>query len=315
MNIAEAVTYLHPDKICDIISDTIVDECITCDDFSPRVAIEVIGGHGLIVLIGEITADTIIDFQWVAKETYKKLTGEDIVVLDNIAFQSPEIKEKVDNGGAGDQGLMIGYACNENDMQIPSEMYYARKLLQGFNVDGKSQVIVKGKSVESVVLSVQGQTQDKLESQIDWIIPTKGVKKYCNNIGSFNIGGFEADSGCTGRKIVADAYGGRVPVGGGAFSGKDPTKVDRSAAYMARYIAKRILKHSGAHEVLVKLGYVIGKAEPLLKEAYIDGVLEKFPYDCRPQAIIERFDLLRPIYADTAKNGHFGREGLPWEQV
>jgi S-adenosylmethionine synthetase len=313
MNIAESVTCCHPDKICDIISDTIVDACLAKDPHS-RVAVETTGGHGLIVLMGEITTKAQVDYVWMARQVYRELTGEDIVVLSNITTQSPEIKTKVDSGGAGDQGLMIGYACNENEQQIPMEMCYARKLLEGIGVDGKSQVIMDRNVVKSVVLSIQGKSKDVLESIVGWTIPNK-CEMYCNNIGSFNIGGFESDSGCTGRKIVVDAYGGRVPVGGGAFSGKDPTKVDRSAAYMARWVAKQILNRSGAGEVLVKLGYVIGKAEPLLKEAYIDGKLEKFPYDCRPQAIIERFDLLRPIYADTAKNGHFGREGLPWEEV
>lgn len=312
MNIAESVTSRHPDKICDIISDSIVDAFIKQDKNS-KVAIDTMGGHGQIYLVGEITSNAIIDIIGVVKKTYRKLVGKSILVTGNISQQSPEINNKVKNGGAGDQGLMIGYACNENEMYLPQEMYLARKLLSGYKVDGKSQVVMDGNKIINVVLSVQGKSQRELEKRVDKVCGE--VEKYCNNIGSFKIGGFDADSGCTGRKIVVDAYGGRVPVGGGAFSGKDPSKVDRSGAYMARFIAKNLLKKYGAKEVLVKLGYVIGKEEPLLQEAIVDGKKMAFDYDCRPKAIIERFDLLRLIYADLALNGHFGRKSLEWEKV
>lgn len=308
MHIAESVTSRHPDKICDIISDAIVDACLEQDKFS-RVAVETIGGHNTVCLIGEVTTNAHTDYAKVARETYRELTGKEIGVFTNIVKQSNEIKKKVDNGGAGDQGMMIGYACNENDMFLPKEMYLARKLLEGYEVDGKSQVACTPRMVYDVVLSVQGKSQQELENRVKEVCGE--CEMYCNNIGSFDVGGFDSDSGCTGRKIVVDAYGSRVPVGGGAFSGKDPTKVDRSGAYMARWIALQLLKEYEAHEVLVKLGYVIGKSEPLLKEAYIDGVIEDVRFDCRPQAIIERFDLRRPIYKDTAMNGHFGR-GLIW---
>ena len=311
MYIAESVTSRHPDKICDIISDSILDECLRQDPKS-RVAVETIGGHGKIAVYGEVTTNADVNYFDVIYNMYLEITGKPIKVNTNIVQQSPEIKDKVDTGGAGDQGLMIGYACMENEMYMPQEMYYAKKLLEGYEVDGKSQVVMENEAiVKNVVLSVQGEVQNRLEQRVFKVIGD--VPMYCNNIGEFNIGGFDSDSGCTGRKIVVDSYGGRVPVGGGAFSGKDPSKVDRSGAYMARWIALQYLRRFSADEVLVKLGYVIGKAEPLLKEAIVDGRKIRVDYDCRPEAIIERFDLLRPIYRDTAIKGHFGRDGVPWD--
>jgi S-adenosylmethionine synthetase len=224
---------------------------------------------------------------------------------------------------------MIGYACNYNEMKIPQEMYLARKLLKHFKTDGKSQVTIKGDMIEKVVLSVQGKRNSYLKRCIYERLGE--CESYCNNTGSFEVGGLDADSGVTGRKIVQDSYGPRVPVGGGAFSGKDATKVDRSGAYMARFIALNILKQTNIpeNEVLVKLGYVIGKAEPLMAVTEIrrrskrgDGlqVLETFDidqkeYDCRPQAIIERFNLRKPIYLQTARDGHFGIKSYKWEQT
>ena len=314
--IAESVTYLHPDKICDQISDAILDECLKQDPLS-KVAIEVVGGHGLISLIGEITTKADINLVKIAQEYYKSILGKDIVVKSNITQQSGEIAQGVDTGGAGDQGIMIGYACRENEMFIPNEMYLARKLLKGINTDGKSQVVIENGKIESVVLSVQGKSKEELKEHIKDIKDFNGSAKYfLNNTGSFEVGGFDADTGCTGRKIVVDAYGPRVPVGGGAFSGKDPTKVDRSAAYMARWVALKLLKKHGAKEVLVKIGYVIGGPQPLLKVAYIDGKETIFNFDCRPEAIIEKFDLRKPIYANTAKQGHFGFIGeYTWEKI
>src|SRR3989344_2179251 len=314
--IAESVTYLHPDKICDQISDLLLDEYLKVDPRA-RVAIETIGGHGQIGLYGEVTAKSEVNIKKIVKDYYKKLTGQNIRVQSFITVQSPEIAQGVDNGGAGDQGIMVGYACNENEQKIPQEMYLARKLLEGFDVDAKSQVTIEKGQVSSVVLSVQGKTREELISRVlESGIKVNKKQIYANNTGSFEIGGFDADSGCTGRKIVVDAYGPRVPVGGGAFSGKDATKVDRSGAYMARFIALQLLKKKGAREVLVKLGYVIGKAEPLIKIALIDGVEELFDYDCRPNAIIERLDLRKPKFLKTARNGHFGKIGkYTWEVV
>jgi len=314
--IAESVTYLHPDKICDQISDSILDEYLKQDPYS-KVAVETVGGHGLITLIGEITSKVNIDISKVAKDYYKKITGKQIIVKSNVSKQSPEIAKGVKIGGAGDQGIMIGYACAENEAFIPNELYLARKLLEGVNTDGKSQVVIKDNKVMSVVLSVQGKTKLQLKRYINNLNLFNGsAKYYLNNTGSFNIGGFDADSGCTGRKIVVDAYGPRIPVGGGAFSGKDATKVDRSAAYMARWIALKLLKKYGVKEVLVKIGYVIGGVQPVLKVAYIDGKEITFNFDCRPEAIIERFDLRKPIYTQTARRGHFGFIGdYLWEKI
>lgn len=314
---AESVTAYHPDKICDRISDAILDACLEQDPMS-RVAVETMGGHGKIYLTGEITTKAEIDPKAIALKVY----GRPAKVYSNIAKQSPEIAQGVDTGGAGDQGVMIGYACNETHNYLPEEMYIARSLLAQYDVDGKSQVVLnENREIESIVLSVMGKTQDDLKAHVyAWLMQStaKLVKTphiYCNNTGSFDIGGFDADAGMTGRKIVVDAYGPRVPVGGGAFSGKDPSKVDRSAAYMARWVALQLLKKYGAKEVLVKLGYVIGNADPLIKTAIVDGVEEEVQYDCRPNAIIERFQLRRPIYLDTATHGHFGRTQLPWEQT
>jgi len=320
---AESVTAWHPDKICDQISDAIVDECLKQDEFS-RVAVETTGGHNTIVLIGEITTKADVDFVDVARRTYRDLTGKDIGVFSNIVKQSREIAQGVNTGGAGDQGIMVGYACNDNPMFIPQELFIARKLLEEFKVDGKSQVTLDDNKASDIVISIQGKTSEELVKYVKnyakkhkgWF--HEGSAIYANNTGSFMIGGFDSDSGCTGRKIVVDAYGPRVPVGGGSFSGKDPTKVDRSGAYMARWMALSLLKKAGAKEVTVKLAYVIGGEEPVMITACIDGRTHNISggsYDCRPIAIIERFKLRRPIYLETARYGHFGFKHYPWEQV
>jgi S-adenosylmethionine synthetase len=313
--IAESVTYLHPDKICDQISDVLLDAYLKQDPYA-RVAIEAVGGHGNIALFGEVTSEHKINHEAVIRKYYKKITGQNVKISSNIVKQSPEISQGVDQGGAGDQGIMIGYACSDNESYLPQEMYLCRRLLDGFDQDGKSQVTIENGKITSVVLSVQGKTQIELKQHVaDVGIKIDQSNIFANNTGSFEMGGFEADSGCTGRKIVVDAYGPRVPVGGGAFSGKDPTKVDRSAAYMARWIALQLLNKYGAKEVIVKLGYAIGHRQPLIKSAYVDNGEVSFDYDCRPFAIIERFNLREPIYADLAKNGHFGRKNLAWEQI
>lgn len=320
---AEFVTFAHPDKICDQISDAILDECLRQDPFS-RVAVETMGGHGIISLMGEVTTKAQINYKNIAKRVYKGITGKDISIKINIVTQAPEIAKGVNKGGAGDQGIMIGYACNENEMNLPQELYLSRKLLEPFKVDGKSQVTLSDGFIKELVLSVQGKTQKELREYIglfmtqDMMSSQTMPNVYCNNTGSFDIGGFDSDSGVTGRKIVVDAYGPRVPVGGGAFSGKDATKVDRSGAYMARWIALKLLQTYGANEVLVRIGYVIGKEDPIMATAIINKDYKEelnFRYDCRPQAIIEKFGLRKPIYLQTARFGHFGIKSYPWEQI
>lgn len=296
INTAECVSNWHPDKICDLIADNIVIECLKQDPDS-RCAIEVLGGHGQVVISGEVTTKAIVDYCKITRDFYKSHCGNDIGVMCNIVTQSPDIALGVDRGGAGDQGIMYGYACDENDLKIPQEMYLARKLLEPFKVDAKSQVTIENGLVTDIVLSVQGKSQDELKKYVsDFMVShyfpvSKNLSIYCNYTGKFEIGGFDADCGVTGRKIVVDQYGARVPVGGGAFSGKDFTKVDRSAAYFARWIALDLLQRSFAHEVLVEIAYCIGKSEPLMVTANIDGDKKDVfsLYDCRPQSIIKFF--------------------------
>jgi S-adenosylmethionine synthetase len=322
---AEMVTECHPDKICDQVADGILDRCLMQDNHS-RVAVEVLGGHGVMYLVGEITTKAVVNYGIVAKEIYFNLTGKKIRVVSKIVSQAPEIAQGVNGGGAGDQGVMVGYACHDNEAKMPHEIYLAKKLLLPFEVDGKSQVTIEDGKITNIVLSVQGKTQRELSIYVadffmkeDRFLKNCKVEVFCNNTGSFDVGGFDADTGCTGRKIVIDQYGPRVPVGGGSFSGKDATKVDRSAAYMARYIALQFEKENPkGSDVLVQLAYAIGKAEPVMAVVHVNGLIfgvDQKKYDCRPEAIIERFGLRNPIYLDLARNGHFGRKNLPWEKI
>jgi S-adenosylmethionine synthetase len=322
---AEYVSAWHPDKVCDQISDAILDACLSQDPMS-RVAIETMGGHGTINLTGELTTKADISPIKIARAVYSGLYPQmkEPTIISNIAKQSPDISQGVDTGGAGDQGIMIGYACNESPENMPIEMSLAKQILLPFETDAKSQVTtgwIKGQKygITDLVLSVAGKTQKELEKYLATLDIAADAFWYCNNTGAFEIAGFDADAGVTGRKIVIDQYGPNIPVGGGAFSGKDPTKVDRSGAYMARYIALDLLKKRGVGSVLVKLAYVIGRDSPLMATALFDNLQEVginyADYDCRPQAIIERFDLRRPIYQQTARDGHFGIKSYPWEQV
>ncbi len=292
---AESISNWHPDKICDLIADNIVKECLKQDKNS-RCAVEVFGGHGLIIVGGEITTRAIIDYGKITREFYLNHCGKEIGVVTNIVTQSLDIALGVDKGGAGDQGIMVGYACDENDEFIPQEKYLADRLLDPFKTDAKSQVTIKDGIVTDIILSVQGKSQEELRQYVlDFCSKYKLTVPhiYCNYTGRFEIGGFDADCGVTGRKIVCDQYGPRVPVGGGAFSGKDFTKVDRSGAIMARHIALKELWKNKAHEVLVKIAYCIGKIEPIMVIAIIDGkeidVSKK--YNCRPQSIIRKLKL------------------------
>jgi len=328
---AEAVSYLHPDKICDQISDAIVDLHLDLDP-TARVAVECAGGHGSVTLYGEVTSKVQVDYEPVVQKTYKILTGNDIEVFGHITKQSPDIAKGVDKGGAGDQGIMVGYATRDTKKGMPRDLQMAKDLLIPFKADAKSQVTydwVKDTPTD-IVLSVQGKSKKELEQYIaEFTVSNPNyyfrevVKKYCNNTGAFEIGGFDADSGVTGRKIVQDQYGPSVPTGGGAFSGKDPTKVDRSGAYMARWLALNLLHKYGEDYVVVSIAYVIGSKYPVMIEAIVDGVpfnrmdtfIRGYKIDMSVEGIIERFDLRRPIYQDLAKNGHFGRAKLPWEKL
>ena len=328
MKTAEYVSPSHPDKVCDQISDAILDEALKQDKNS-RVAVEVMGGHGKIKITGEVTTKASLSYEQIAKDVYEDCGYEsEIDVEVNITSQSEEIKRGVDEGGAGDQGIMIGYACNENKFKIPQEYLLARDLIkfiyESKKVDAKSQITVSGDKVDFIVVSAADFESDNLRKIVNsWIsqdkpfiekMNFKNCKIIPNPAGDWSMSGFDADAGLTGRKIVVDSYGPRVPVGGGAFSGKDATKVDRSGAYMARKIALNYLKNREAQEVLVKLGYVIGMSEPVMKEVVIDKKKEEIEgFNLKPNNIIQDLELRSPIYGDLARWGHFGRKDVNWE--
>jgi S-adenosylmethionine synthetase len=306
---AEVVTPRHPDKLCDRISDAILDECLKQDP-NTRAAIETMGGHGIINVTGELTTKAFVD----VPEVVKKVYGKDIGVQTNIVRQSPEIAQGVDTGGAGDQGIMIGYACNDNEEMVPQEYYLARKLAQriyeDYPFDGKTQITLLEDGKVRVVASFQNTKTRVLEDlckRFFRVLDIEIESLHCNPAGDWSLGGFDADAGLTGRKLAVDNYGPRVPLGGGAFSGKDATKVDRSAAYMARYIAVGLLKENDAKEVLVRLAYAIGYDQPLEATAIIDGKVESIEgYDISPREIIRLLDLKKPQFSETAEWGHMG---------
>ena len=319
---AEFVSPKHPDKICDQISDAILDECLKLDPRS-RVAIEVMGGHGIVTVTGELTTTGFIDIPKIVH----RIAGN-VGVQTNIVPQSLEIAQGVDIGGAGDQGIMIGYACNETPNYMPLEYELARSLCRfiykRFPYDGKTQVTIEDGEIVAIVASFQNVPRASLLGVVNqWLLGTETPTKegdiplvYINEAGDWSQGGFDADTGVTGRKIVVDAYGPRVPVGGGAFSGKDPSKVDRSAAYMARKIAVDYLKANNFKEVGVAIAYVIGRPEPLAVHIVVDGTYrpEIYPYyDLTPNGIIKFLDLRKPQYEETAKWGHFG-QGFNWDK-
>jgi S-adenosylmethionine synthetase len=360
---SESVTEGHPDKIADQISDAILDACLAEDPYS-RVACETLTCTGLIVVAGEITTKTYVDFQTLVRETVREIGYDDALkgfdcntcgVISTINRQSPDIAQGVDTGGAGDQGMMFGYASNETPELMPTPISLAHRLaekltevrksgtLPYLRPDGKSQVTVEYDSnykpvrVDAVVISTQhaeevGNDQlraDILRHVIQTVIPPQlldaDTKYHINPTGRFVIGGPMGDTGLTGRKIIVDTYGGMGRHGGGAFSGKDATKVDRSAAYMARYIAKNIVAAGLADRAEVQLAYAIGVADPVsiridtfgtgtLPEAtLIELVRENF--SLTPKGIIESLNLRRPIFKQTAAYGHFGRSGeaFTWE--
>ncbi len=375
---SESVTEGHPDKISDIISDAILDEIMRHDPMG-RVACEVTVTTGLVMVVGEISTSTYVDISKVVRECVREV-GYDrakygfdcdtCAVITAIDEQSPDIALGVDNSleakngekaygeiGAGDQGIMFGYACNETEELMPLSISLAHKLtlklsqvrksgeISYIRPDGKSQVTVvydendRPVAVDTVVVSTQHSedvTQEELrkdimEKVILPVIPadllTEDTKYYINPTGRFVVGGPQGDSGHTGRKLIVDTYGGAARHGGGAFSGKDPTKVDRSAAYAARYVAKNVVAAGLADRCELQLAYAIGVAEPVsvrvdtfgtakVSESIIEELVAKH-FDLRPAAIIEKLDLRRPIYKQTASYGHFGRTDLdlPWEKT
>ena len=311
---AEFVSPKHPDKICDFIADSILDVYLASDPES-RVAVEVMGGHKLITINGEVTSHGKPDIE----KLVKNIVGNDYKIISNIVAQSPEIARGVDTGGAGDQGIMKGYATSETPEFLPLEYVLARdlckKIYEKYPYDGKTQVTVEVKSgklkVKSVVASFQNTKSEELLKLVKKII---SADEYLINLaGEWTQGGFAADAGLAGRKIIVDNYGPEIPVGGGSFSGKDYTKVDRSGAYMARKIAVDLLQKRNAKEIYTKLAYAIGKKDPVMVVAVIDGQEEKITgYDLTPRGIRESLKLDEVKFADTASWGHFGR-GFPWQ--
>ncbi len=367
---SESVSEGHPDKVADQISDAILD-AILAQDPKARVAAETLCNTGLVVLAGEITTHANVDYIQVARETIKRIGYDNTdfgidyrgcAVMVCYDKQSPDIAQGVDEGagidldqGAGDQGLMFGYACDETPELMPAAIHYAHRLVERqsqlrkdgrlpwLRPDAKSQVTlryVNGRpvAVDTVVLSTQ-HAPDVSHSQIEeavieeiikQVLPREwlaGTRYLVNPTGRFVIGGPQGDCGLTGRKIIVDTYGGASPHGGGAFSGKDPTKVDRSAAYAARYVAKNVVAAGLARQCQVQVSYAIGVAKPINITVYTEGtgvipddqiaLLVREHFDLRPKGIVHMLDLLRPIYQKTAAYGHFGREEpeFTWERT
>ncbi len=338
----ESVTSGHPDKVCDQISDAILDESLRHDPTS-RVAVESFGSHGLLVVAGEVTTRAAINYAAIARDVYRDIGYEDeLMITTHVAEQSPDIAQGVDTGGAGDQGIMYGFATDETPEFLPAAVVGVHRLaahletlrrrdprFRWLGPDGKTQLTVSGGRIRTALVSAQhadGIAHDEIRELITQhlIRPIIGgddaIEILVNPTGKFSVGGFTADTGLTGRKLMVDTYGGLIPHGGGAFSGKDPTKVDRSAAYMARFAAKNIVANGHAKQCLVTVAYAIGRAEPLMLEAVNErgeslGEIIRKNFDFRPAAIIERLGLRRPLYRATAAYGHFGKAGLPWEEV
>ncbi len=343
----ESVTASHPDKMCDQISDAILDAYLAQDP-NARVAMETFGAHNLLVIGGEVASSAEVDAAEIARKIYHDEIGytEPLSIVTNIIQQSPDIAQGVDLGGAGDQGIMYGYATNETPEFLPKGVVLAHRLAQKLEELGRSdsacawlrprgkahaktQVTVKNGKVIFALVSCQ-HSAEVSQPEIKATLVEKlfqpvlgdisGVEILVNPTGKFVIGGFVADTGLTGRKIMVDTYGGLIPHGGGAFSGKDPTKVDRSAAYMARFVAKNIVANGLAKECLISVAYAIGRAEPLMIHAETEdrkdlGKWAEEHFDFRPKAIIERLNLRRPIYQKTAAYGHFGKPGFSWEEI
>ncbi len=376
---SESVSEGHPDKMCDQISDAVLDECLRQDKMS-RVACETAVGTGFAMVFGEITTKANLDYEKIIKDTIKKIgytkdeykyTPDNIEILNFIGTQSLDIKQGVDvafehrdgnesennQQGAGDQGMMFGYACDETEEKMPMAIHLAHNLLKRLSnarksneitylrPDSKSQVTLEYDQndrvvrVDTVVLSTQhdeGVSNDQMKKDLEEKIIKdvirndlldNNTKIYVNPSGKFELGGPVGDAGLTGRKIIVDTYGGAAKHGGGAFSGKDPTKVDRSAAYAARHIAKNVIETQIASKAEIQLSYAIGVAEPVsimvntfntgkIDDSKIEEAIKKV-FDLRPSGIISRLGLRNPIYEQTATYGHFGRNelSLPWENT
>jgi S-adenosylmethionine synthetase len=319
---AEFVSPGHPDKICDFIADSILDAYLKKDK-ETRAGIEVMGGHHLITVNGEVTSSEHLDLESIVK----KIVGEDYKVIINLSKQSPEIAQGVDTGGAGDQGIMKGYATSETKSFLPREYELARNLCQKvyekYPYDGKTQVTLDGDVVKTVIVSFQNTKNSELLPLVKSIIEAEepqsltsdGVQYLINPAGEWDLGSFDADTGLSGRKLVIDNYGPEIPIGGGSFSGKDYTKVDRSGAYVARKIALDFVRAGKAKEAYVKLAYAIGKAEPVMAIAVLDGKETEIEgYDLTPKGIRKLLNLDNVKFAETAKWGHFGNSNFSWEQ-
>ncbi len=364
---SESVSEGHPDKVCDAISDGVLDALLK-EDPNARVACETFVTTGLVLVGGEVTTKAYVDIQEVVRRTVEqigyteaeyKFDSESCSVLNAIHSQSPDIAMGVDKGGAGDQGIMFGYACDQTKEYMPMPIMFAHKLVQRLayirkrkpelmpylRPDSKSQVTIeyddnhKPVRVDAVVISTQHDAnvrqstikKDVIEHIVKYVIPKKYLDKktkyYVNPTGRFEIGGPHGDSGLTGRKIIVDTYGGWAPHGGGAFSGKDPSKVDRSATYAARYVAKNIVAAKLARECLVQLSYAIGVAQPVsiyvdtkgtgkIPDKEIAKMIQK-EVDLTPKGIINKLKLKNPIYQKTSSYGHFGRneKTFTWEKL
>ncbi len=362
---SESVSEGHPDKVCDQVSDAVLDAVLK-EDPSARVACECFATTGLIVVGGEITTTSYIDLPDLVRGVIRdigytkaeyRFDADSCAIVNVINRQSPDIAQGVDTGGAGDQGMMFGYACSETSELMPAAITYSHKIVQKLATirkknnklmpylrpDAKSQVTLEYDDhgnilrVDTVVVSTQHDPsvknktlrEDVIEQVIKKVIPAKYLDKktkfHINPTGKFVIGGPHGDTGLTGRKIIVDTYGGKAPHGGGAFSGKDPTKVDRSAAYAARHLAKNIVGAGLAKECTIQLSYAIGVAQPVsvLVNTHGTGVLPDAKFsayirdaiDLTPAGIIQRLNLRRPIYRASAAYGHFGRPEFPWEEL
>ena len=337
----ESVTSGHPDKVCDQISDAILDACLA-QDHKSRVAVESFGSHGTLMLGGEVKTAAKIDPEAIARQVYKDIGyADELKVLNTIEAQSPDIAQGVDTGGAGDQGIMYGFATDETPEFLPLGVVFSHalarrleklrrdKTLTWLRPDGKTQVTIDGKKVITALTSTQHAEEVSQEEIRAGLIehlftpilgPVDSIEILVNPTGKFVLGGFTADAGLTGRKIMVDTYGGLMPHGGGAFSGKDSTKVDRSAAYMCRFAAKNLVANGHAKKALVSIAYAIGRIDPVMIEAFDDtgknltDIVTK-NFDFRPRAIIERLGLTRPIFRETAAYGHFGVAGRSWEEI